>query len=256
MRPTTTSRGRGSADERTADHSHPEPAQVVRRQRGPQRHRFRCREERGRRHPRPSGSGKSTLLRCIDRHQETSGGHIWFEDTEITDSKTKINEVREAHRDGVPVLQPLPPPDRQGQRHARAAAGAQEAQGRGRRTSRSSGSARVGLGDRVEYFPAQLSGGQKQRVAIARELAMDPPDHALRRGHLGTRPGTAHLPGRHAAAGGGRNDHAGRHARDGFRRSCRNAGMEGGVIVEEGTPKEVFDTPEVRSHKDFMGHIR
>ncbi len=43
----------------------------------------------------PSGSGKSTLLRCINRLEEPTGGQIWFEDTEITDPKTNINEMRE-----------------------------------------------------------------------------------------------------------------------------------------------------------------
>ncbi len=70
----------------------------------------------------PSGSGKSTMLRCINRLEEPTGGKIFFEDTEITDPKTNINKMREKIGMVFQQLQPVPAPDRQGQRHAGPAA--------------------------------------------------------------------------------------------------------------------------------------
>ncbi len=77
---------------------------------------------------------------------------------------------------------------------------------------------RVGVGVQAAKYPAQLSGGQQQRVAIARALAVDPEGHALRRAHVGARPGDDQRgPRSHAAAGPGRDDDDRRHPRDGLR---------------------------------------
>jgi polar amino acid transport system ATP-binding protein len=118
---------------------------------------------------------------------------------------------------------------------------------------------KVGLGDRVDYFPAQLSGGQQQRVAIARALAMDPHvmlfdevtsalDPELVRGVLDVMK---------ALAAGGMTMLVVTHEM-GFARdvASRVVFMDGGVIVEEGTPQEVFDNPKSDRTKDFLGHIR
>jgi len=117
---------------------------------------------------------------------------------------------------------------------------------------------RVGLGDRVDYFPAQLSGGQQQRVAIARALAMDPHvmlfdevtsalDPELVRGVLDVMKelataGMTMLVVTHEM---------------GFARdvASRVVFMDEGVIVEEGTPAEVFDNPKHPRTQDFLGHI-
>jgi len=206
----------------------------------------------------PSGSGKSTLLRCINRLEEPSGGHIWFEDTEITDPKTKINEVRERIGMVFQSFNLFP--------HLTAKGNVMLAQqkvlGRSKKEAQEIAIAkltRVGLGDRVDYYPAQLSGGQQQRVAIARALAMDPHvmlfdevtsalDPELVRGVLDVMKELA-LAGMTMLVV----THEMGFARD---VATRVVFMEGGVIVEEGTPQEVFDNPKSDRTKDFLGHIR
>jgi len=206
----------------------------------------------------PSGSGKSTLLRCINRLEEPSGGHIWFEDTEITDPKTKINEVRERIGMVFQSFNLFP--------HLTAKGNVMLAQQKVLNRSKKEAQeiaiaklTRVGLGDRVDYYPAQLSGGQQQRVAIARALAMDPHvmlfdevtsalDPELVRGVLDVMKELA-LAGMTMLVV----THEMGFARD---VATRVVFMEGGVIVEEGTPQEVFDNPKSDRTKDFLGHIR
>lgn len=117
---------------------------------------------------------------------------------------------------------------------------------------------KVGLSDRVDFMPAQLSGGQQQRVAIARALAMNPHvmlfdeatsalDPELVRDVLGVmrdlaREGMTMIVVTHEM----------QFARD---VADRVIFMDGGVIVEQGTPEEVFDHPTSERTKDFLGHI-
>jgi len=116
----------------------------------------------------------------------------------------------------------------------------------------------VGLGDKIDYFPAQLSGGQQQRVAIARALAMDPHvmlfdeatsalDPELVRGVLDVMK---------TLAKGGMTMIVVTHEM-GFARDVadRVVFMDEGVVHEQGTPEEVFDNPQSERTKDFLGHI-
>jgi polar amino acid transport system ATP-binding protein len=206
----------------------------------------------------PSGSGKSTMLRCINRLEEPTGGHIWFEDIEITNPKTNINEIRERIGMVFQSFNLFP--------HLTAKGNVMLAQQRVLKRSHDEAARiaeeqlrKVGLGDRIDYFPAQLSGGQEQRVAIARALAMEPHvmlfdevtsalDPELVRGVLDVM--------KQLAAGGMTMlvvTHEMGFARD---VATRAVFMEGGVIVEQGTPQEVFDTPKSERTKDFLGHIR
>jgi len=205
----------------------------------------------------PSGSGKSTLLRCVNRLEEATGGEIWFEDTLVNDHKTNINEVRE-HIGMVFQSFNLFP-------HLTAKGNVMIAQRKvlGRSKDEAERVAleqlnKVGLGDRADYYPAQLSGGQQQRVAIARALAMDPHmmlfdevtsalDPELVRGVLDVMKQLAE---------GGMTMMVVTHEM-GFARdvATRVVFMDGGVIVEEGTPSEVFDNPQNERTKDFLGHI-
>lgn len=205
----------------------------------------------------PSGSGKSTLLRCVNRLEEPTGGEIWFEDVQVNDPKTNINHVREKIGMVFQSFNLFP--------HLTAKGNVMLAQRKVLARDRAEAEriaveqlTRVGLADRVDYFPAQLSGGQQQRVAIARALAMDPHvmlfdevtsalDPELVRGVLDVmkelaKAGMTMLVVTHEM---------------GFARdvATRAVFMDGGVIVEEGMPAEVFDHPQNERTKDFLGHI-
>ncbi len=205
----------------------------------------------------PSGSGKSTLLRCVNKLEIHSGGKIFFEETEITDPDANINKVRESIGMVFQSFNLFP--------HLTAKGNVMLAQRRVLKRSKAEADAKaieqlelVGLGDKVDAFPAQLSGGQQQRVAIARALAMDPHvmlfdeatsalDPELVRGVLDVmkllaKAGMTMMVVTHEM---------------GFARDVadRVVFMDDGVIVEQGTPEEVFDNPQSERTKDFLGHI-
>ena len=205
----------------------------------------------------PSGSGKSTMLRCINKLEQPTDGKIFLEDIEITDPKTNINEVREQIGMVFQSFNLFP--------HLTAKGNVMLAQRKVLKRDKAEATKiaeeqlrRVGLGDKMDNFPAQLSGGQQQRVAIARALAMDPHvmlfdevtsalDPELVRGVLDVMKGLA-------AAGMTMlvvtNEM-------GFARdvASRVVFMDEGVICEEGTAEEVFDHPKSDRTKDFLGHI-
>jgi polar amino acid transport system ATP-binding protein len=205
----------------------------------------------------PSGSGKSTMLRCINRLEIPTGGKIFFEDAEITDAGTDINKLRE-HIGMVFQQFNLFP-------HLTAKSNVMLAQQRVLKRSKDEAERlaevqlnKVGLGDKLDYYPAQLSGGQQQRVAIARALAMDPHvmlfdeatsalDPELVRGVLDVMKDLAK---------GGMTMIVVTHEM-GFARDVadRAVFMDEGVVHEQGTPEEVFDHPQSERTKDFLGHI-
>ncbi|MHB1323711.1 MAG: amino acid ABC transporter ATP-binding protein [Coriobacteriia bacterium] len=205
----------------------------------------------------PSGSGKSTLLRCVNRLEEPTGGEIWLEGIQVNHPKTDINEVRERIGMVFQSFNLFP--------HLTAKGNVLLAQRKVLKRSKAEAERialeqleRVGLGDRVDYYPAQLSGGQQQRVAIARALSMNPHvmlfdevtsalDPELVRGVLDVmkelaRGGMTMLVVTHEM---------------GFARevASRAVFMDGGVIVEEGSPADVFDNPRHERTRDFLGHI-
>ena len=205
----------------------------------------------------PSGSGKSTMLRCINRLEEPTGGKIFFEDEEITSPGININKMRE-HIGMVFQSFNLFP-------HLTAKGNVMLAQQRVLKRSKEEAERtaveqldKVGLGDKVDYYPAQLSGGQQQRVAMARALAMDPHvmlfdevtsalDPELVRGVLDVM--------KHLAKGGMTMivvTHEMGFARD---VADRVVFMDEGIVHEQGTPEEVFDHPKSERTKDFLGHI-
>ncbi len=206
----------------------------------------------------PSGSGKSTMLRCINLLEKPSGGHIYIEGQEITAPGTNVDKLRE-HVGMVFQQFNLFP-------HLSAKKNVMLAQRKVLKRSAEEAErvaleqlARVGLADRAEFLPAQLSGGQQQRVAIARALAMDPHvmlfdeatsalDPELVRGVLDVM---------RSLAEGGMTMVVVTHEM-GFAREVadRVIFMEDGVIVEEGSPSEVFDHPKNERTKDFLGHIK
>ena len=117
---------------------------------------------------------------------------------------------------------------------------------------------KVGLGDRVDFMPSQLSGGQQQRVAIARALAMNPHVMLFDEATSALDPELVRdvLAVMRDLARGGMTmivvTHEMKFARD---VADRVIFMDGGVVVEQGTPAEVFDHPKSERTREFLGHI-
>ena len=205
----------------------------------------------------PSGSGKSTFLRCLNRLEEITGGTVIVDGHDLTDKKTDLNKVREnvgmvfQHFNlfnnlnvmGNMTLAPV--------ELKKATKG--EAKEKALHLLN-----RVGLSDKAEAYPAQLSGGQKQRVAIARALAMDPdimlfdePTSALDPEMVGEV-----LQVMKQLAAEGMTMVVVTHEM-GFARevASRVIFMEGGYIVEEGTPDEVINHPKQKRTIDFLSKV-
>ncbi len=205
----------------------------------------------------PSGSGKSTFLRCLNRLEDVTGGEILFEGQPITDKKHNIDKTREKmgmvfqqfnlfpHKSVLENIT-LAPIKLQGLSKA-------EADKRAEALLQS-----VGLADKKDAYPAQLSGGQKQRIAIVRALAMQP--HVM----LFDEPTSALDP----EMVGEVLDVMKKLAEDGmtmvivthemgFAREVgdRIVFMDGGVIVEQGTPEEVFGAPKHVRTQDFLSKV-
>lgn len=121
----------------------------------------------------PSGSGKSTFLRCLNRLEEPSGGHIYFNGIDITDKKVNINIHRQ--KMGMVFQQFNLFPHMTVLKNM--TVGPMKLLGKTKQEAEEKAMAllkRVGLADRADAYPSQLSGGQKQRIAIVRALCMDP----------------------------------------------------------------------------------
>ena len=208
----------------------------------------------------PSGSGKSTMLRCINLLETPTSGHILVDDREITGA-TKAEATR-LRRDLGMVFQQfnlfphltakqnvmLGPMRVLGMAH-------EEAEAEALRQLDA-----VGLADRAEFKPPQLSGGQQQRVAIARAVAMHPKvllfdeptsalDPELVRGVLAVM--------QDLAINGDMTMVVVTHEM-GFARAVadRVVFMEGGVVVEQGLPENVFDHPREARTREFLGSLR
>ena len=205
----------------------------------------------------PSGSGKSTLLRCVNLLEQPTSGQVFFESTEITGKGTNLNEVRTKVGMVFQQFNLFP--------HLSAKGNVMLAQRKVLKRTKEEAArvaeeqlTRVGLAERMDYMPEQLSGGQQQRVAIARALAMDPHvmlfdeatsalDPELVRDVLGVMKELAR---------GGMTMIVVTHEM-GFARDVadRVIFMDGGVIVEQGSPQDVFDHPQHERTKDFLGHL-
>ena len=205
----------------------------------------------------PSGSGKSTFLRCLNRLEEPTGGTILVDGVDITQKKVNINKVREnvgmvfQHFNlfnNLNVLNnmTLAPLELKKATPEKAKEKAMEML------------ARVGLEEKAEAYPSQLSGGQKQRVAIARALCMNPdimlfdePTSALDPEMVGEV-----LQVMKDLAASGMTMVIVTHEM-GFAREVadRVIFMDGGYIVEEGTPQEVLLNPKESRTIDFLNKV-
>ena len=205
----------------------------------------------------PSGSGKSTFLRCLNLLEEPSGGEIIFEGNSITDKRNNINKLREKMgmvfqqfnlfphmtvMDNI-TLSPMKVKKFSKEKVQDIAMGLLK---------------RIGLEDKANVYPNQLSGGQKQRIAIARALAMSPdvmlfdePTSALDPEMVGEV-----LDVMRELAAEGMTMVVVTHEM-GFAKEVgsRVLFMDDGKIVEEGSPKEIFDNPKHVRTKDFLGKV-
>jgi len=205
----------------------------------------------------PSGSGKSTFLRCLNMLERPSGGQIIFEGDDLTDKKIDLDLHRQKmgmvfqqfnlfpHMTVMknlivaPMMLKKVPEEK-------ARAKALELLGK------------VGLADRADSFPNQLSGGQKQRVAIVRALCMEPdvmlfdePTSALDPEMVGEV-----LDVMKKLAADGMTMVVVTHEM-GFAREVANRilFLEDGVILEEGTPDEIFNHPKNERLRSFLAKV-
>lgn len=205
----------------------------------------------------PSGSGKSTFLRCLNLLEEPTEGEIVFEGQVLTEKGIDINKLREkmgmvfqqfnlfphlSILDNI-TLAPIKVKNIPKEEAEKIAFKLLE---------------RVGLKDKANAYPKQLSGGQKQRIAIARALAMSPdvmlfdePTSALDPEMVGevlevmkelAKEGMTMVVVTHEM---------------GFAKEVgdRVFFMDGGVILEEGTPQEIFNNPKNDRTKDFLSKV-
>ncbi len=205
----------------------------------------------------PSGTGKSTLLRCINQLSPPEKGRIWLDGEEVTHPKANINKLRAqmgfvfqdfnlfAHLTALGNVRLGPMKVKKMTKDAANKLALEEL-------------ARVGLADKADSYPAQLSGGQQQRVSIARALAMSPklilfdePTSALDPELIGevltvmidlAKEGMTMLVVSHEM---------------GFARSVADEiiFMEHGVIVEQGPPDQLFNSPQNARTGEFLHKI-
>ncbi|MET3942280.1 glutamine transport system ATP-binding protein [Paenibacillus sp. PvP094] len=205
----------------------------------------------------PSGSGKSTFLRCINQLEEITAGRVIVDDQDLNDPKTNINKAREnigmvfQHFNLFPHFSVLKnimfAPRELGKLNE------QQARETALRLLD-----RVGLSDKADSYPNKLSGGQKQRVAIARALAMNPdvmlfdePTSALDPEMVGEVLGVMK-----DLASEGMTMMIVTHEM-GFAREVadRVIFMDGGYIVEQGTPAEIFGNPKHERTISFLEKV-
>lgn len=205
----------------------------------------------------PSGSGKSTFLRCMNKLEEITDGEVIVDGKNLTDKHVDINKVREnvgmvfqhfnlfPHMNVTQNLMLAPVELKKATK--------EEAKERAIHMLK-----KVGMDDKAEAYPEQLSGGQKQRVAIARALCMTPdimlfdePTSALDPEMVGEV-----LQVMKQLAADGMTMVIVTHEM-GFAREVadRVLFMDGGLIVEEGTPQEVLLNPKEPRTIDFLNKV-
>lgn len=205
----------------------------------------------------PSGSGKSTFLRCMNLLERPTSGHIIFDGVDLTDPKTDINKIRQhmgmvfqhfnlfPHKTIMqnitlaPTKLKLMKPDEAGEEALRLLR-------------------MVNLEDKADAYPGQLSGGQKQRIAIVRSLALKPkmmlfdePTSALDPEMVGEV-----LEVMKQLADEGMTMAVVTHEM-GFAREVgtRVFFMDEGVILEQGTPEEIFSHAKEDRTKEFLSKV-
>ena len=196
----------------------------------------------------PSGSGKSTFLRCLNQLETATEGEIYVDDELITDPKCDVNKVRQKMGMVFQQFNLFPHLTILLKKMTK-----EQAKDKAMELLK-----RVGLEEKAEAYPVQLSGGQKQRVAIARALAMNPeimlfdePTSALDPEMVGEV-----LDVMKDLAESGMTMVIVTHEM-GFARevASRVIFMDQGVIMENGTPEEVFTHPKNERTKLFLSKV-
>src|SRR5262245_22140654 len=206
----------------------------------------------------PSGSGKSTLLRCLNRLEEPSSGSVVVDGVNLLDPKTDLNHARQRIGMVFQSFNLYPHMTAPGN----VTLALRKVAGKSRAEADELGHAalaRVGLADRADHKPGELSGGQQQRVAIARAIALEPrvmlfdePTSALDPELVGSvlkvmrdlrESGMAMVVVSHEM---------------GFARNAadRVLFMDHGAVVEEGTPKQIFESPNHQRTQAFISQIQ
>lgn len=205
----------------------------------------------------PSGSGKSTFLRCMNKLEEITAGDVVVDGVNLSEKKININKVRERVGmvfqhfnlfNNLDVLHNLMLAPVDLKKASKAEAREQAIQML----------RKVGLEDKIDAYPSQLSGGQKQRVAIARALCMNPdimlfdePTSALDPEMVGevlnvirdlAKEGMTMVIVTHEM---------------GFAREVadRVLFIDGGKVLEQGTPQELFGNPQQERTKNFLAKV-
>lgn len=205
----------------------------------------------------PSGCGKSTLLRCMNLLEEPTEGQVFFEEEELTNQKSNLNEQRQKMMMVFQQFNLFP--------HMtileNVSLGLIKLQKKSKEEAKEKALSlleRVGLVDKAEQYPQQLSGGQKQRAAICRALAMEPdvilfdePTSALDPEMVKevlevmkelARSGMTMICVTHEM---------------GFAKevASRVIFLDNGLIAEDGKPKEVLETPQNSRLKEFLSKV-
>ncbi|MCF2651074.1 amino acid ABC transporter ATP-binding protein [Anaeromassilibacillus senegalensis] len=215
----------------------------------------------------PSGAGKSTYLRSLNRLEKSTSGKIWIDDQLIEDRVNGHNQVKMPHKERAAILLEMGMvfqrfnlfPHKTALQNVMLAPmnvkGVPEKAAREKAVKLLN---QVGLGDKLDAYPAKLSGGQQQRVAIARALAMEPkimlfdePTSALDPELVGdvlavmkelAEEGMTMLVVTHEM---------------GFAREVadRVVFMYDGVVLEEGAPQEIFTAPKHERTRQFLQSV-
>ena len=205
----------------------------------------------------PSGSGKSTFLRSLNLLEVPTGGTVLFEGTDITDPKTDIDVHRQKigmvfqhfhlfpHKTILENIMLAPVTLKKMSK--------EEAEKKAKELLQ-----RVGLADKADAYPDQLSGGQKQRIAIVRSLAMNPDVMLFDEPTSALDPEMVHevLDVMKEVAEEGMTMVVVTHEM-GFAKEVgtRILFLDSGMILEEGTPEEIFKTPREERTKSFLAQV-
>ncbi len=208
----------------------------------------------------PSGSGKTTLLRCANYLEVPTAGTIHLDDISVDSASHTKKDIHRLRQHSTMVFQNYNLFKNMTARQ-NVMEGLVTVQKRDRREAEETAEHflnQVGLGDRMDFYPSQLSGGQQQRVGIARALALNPkvmlfdePTAALDPELVG---GVLEVMKKVARTGITMVvvTHEMQFARE---VADKVVFMDGGVVVEQGTPRQVFDSPETERTRQFLRRV-